>query len=82
MSQPRVHTWTFAAATSEGKVVTLRAYLADEPLVISFGEHESDEANHSVVVTCDGEPVERVEQGVYTLIPSGTMVSSSDPKAP
>jgi hypothetical protein len=82
MAQPRVHTWSFAASTSEGTPVTLRAYLADGPLVDTANEPAPHDHDHSVIVTYDGELVERVDKGVYTLVSSGTTLSSTDPNAP
>lgn len=82
MPRSNVHTWTFVAQTPVGTSVTLHAYLADPPLAQGAFEHDYIDSTLPVLVTDDGEPVSRLDQGIYTLLTTGTIVASVDPNAP
>lgn len=77
---PRIHTWTFIAKNDLGFPITLRAYLANPPLIPDGQEYATSSV--PVLVTDDGEAVFRLAQGVYKLVNNGAVIASLDPDAP
>jgi|GEM_PF-2275680 hypothetical protein len=77
---PRIHTWTFVAKNDLGLPITVRAYLAEPPLVPDL--HEYTTSTTPVLVTDDGEAVFRLAQGIYKLVKNGAVIASLDPDAP
>lgn len=82
MRHPHIRKQVFVAQSQTGTAIMIYAYHADSPLLDELREQEYHSLPDPVLITIDGEPVERQSQGVYYLTLTDLIVTSDDPAAP